>query len=291
VSGSRRGDVDRSLALLRQVDDQDALLESVCESAAAACGFDRVMLSRIEGQLWRPWRSYSRTIGDVERTFRNWIENMPLIRLDTVLAESALVIDRLPVLVHDVRSAGRVHGPMVRAAALTSYVAAPIVAGDRVIGLLHADFVARDVEPADRDLLWAFATGFGQVFERAVLLARIREQRIQVQHLMQTVAGVLDEIASAEVELARRGQTDITTNPSAPAVEQQAFHTTLTSREEEVLALMATGATNDRIAERLVIATGTVKSHVKQILRKLEVDNRAEAIAQYLKRYYGARAG
>jgi DNA-binding CsgD family transcriptional regulator len=227
----------------------------------------------------------------VERAFANWIEGVPQIRLDPALAESALVINRVPTLVDDVRSAGRVHGPLARAAGLTSYVAAPIVAGDRVIGLLHADLVGREVEPEDRDLLWAFATGFGQVFERAVLLARLREQRTQVMHLMKTVEGVLDELASAEVELARRGQIQATADVTAPAVVLRPFDSSLTAREEEVLSLMATGATNDRIAERLVIATGTVKSHVKQILRKLEVENRAEAIAVYLKHSYGAAAG
>ena len=38
-----------------------------------------------------------------------------------------------------------------------------------------------------------------------------------------------------------------------------------------------------RIAERLVISSDTVKSHVKHILRKLRAENRAEAIAQYLR--------
>ncbi|WP_141013653.1 response regulator transcription factor [Nocardioides sambongensis] len=52
---------------------------------------------------------------------------------------------------------------------------------------------------------------------------------------------------------------------------------------------MATGATNDRIAQALVIATGTVKSHVKQVLRKLRVENRAEAISQYLRLTIGSR--
>jgi DNA-binding NarL/FixJ family response regulator len=60
------------------------------------------------------------------------------------------------------------------------------------------------------------------------------------------------------------------------------FASVLTGREIEVLALMATGATNDRIADELVIANGTVKSHVKRILRKLCVENRAEAISRYL---------
>jgi LuxR family transcriptional regulator, regulator of acetate metabolism len=56
----------------------------------------------------------------------------------------------------------------------------------------------------------------------------------------------------------------------------------LTRREREVLELITSGATNLRIAEQLVLAEGTVKSHVKHILRKLRAGNRAEAVARYL---------
>jgi DNA-binding NarL/FixJ family response regulator len=58
----------------------------------------------------------------------------------------------------------------------------------------------------------------------------------------------------------------------------------LSRRELELLALIAQGATNAQIAERLVIAKTTVQSHVKSILRKLEVSNRTEAAARYLRR-------
>jgi DNA-binding NarL/FixJ family response regulator len=45
---------------------------------------------------------------------------------------------------------------------------------------------------------------------------------------------------------------------------------------------MASGATNNQIARELVVSEGTVKSHVKRILRKLHVNNRAGAVARYL---------
>jgi DNA-binding NarL/FixJ family response regulator len=45
---------------------------------------------------------------------------------------------------------------------------------------------------------------------------------------------------------------------------------------------MVSGATNAIIAGELVVSEGTVKSHVKRILRKLHVSNRAAAVARYM---------
>lgn len=52
----------------------------------------------------------------------------------------------------------------------------------------------------------------------------------------------------------------------------------LTSREGEVLLLLEEGLTNRQIAKRLYISEGTVKSHVHQILKKLKVRDRNEAV-------------
>ena len=51
----------------------------------------------------------------------------------------------------------------------------------------------------------------------------------------------------------------------------------LTRREREVAGLLAMRATNEQISERLGIAVGTVKTHVHNILEKLEVDGRSLA--------------
>ena len=95
----------------------------------------------------------------------------------------------------------------------------------------------------------------------------------------------MDSLSHAEVELVR--SADQRSSAGAAATLVLASHTPaidelLTTREREVIALLVTGQTNSAIAERLVISEGTVKSHVKQILRKLGAVNRSEVIARYL---------
>jgi DNA-binding NarL/FixJ family response regulator len=58
----------------------------------------------------------------------------------------------------------------------------------------------------------------------------------------------------------------------------QAPHVTLTSREMEVLQLMATAATYREIGEQLHISEETVRSHAKSILAKLDQPNRTQSV-------------
>ncbi|GAB3002800.1 LuxR C-terminal-related transcriptional regulator [Amycolatopsis acidiphila] len=278
----RRDALEAGLARLRKVSDPDELLARACEAVVESCGFDRVMLSRVEGSLWRPWKSFAVSNRDPERAFREWIRTLPEIRLDTLVLETEMVRRREPALVADPRHDPRVHQPLLQASRANSYVAAPLMPTGRVIGFLHADHESRPATTLDRDILGAFADAFGRIFERAVLLRRLREQREQVREAMRTVETVLADLADAEIDLADQAQAAL--RPArTPARSSATLESLLTSRELEVLALMATGATNNRIADELVIAEGTVKSHVKRILRKLCVDNRAEAISQYLR--------
>jgi two-component system response regulator NreC len=64
--------------------------------------------------------------------------------------------------------------------------------------------------------------------------------------------------------------------PSVPVDEGSK----LTHREQEVLSLVAQGASDLEIADKLVISIHTVKSHMRNILSKLHLNHRHEA-AQY----------
>lgn len=59
----------------------------------------------------------------------------------------------------------------------------------------------------------------------------------------------------------------------------------LTSRETEILQMVAAGNTNKQIGAQLYLAPGTVKNHLHNILKKLQLQNRAQATA------YAMRAG
>ena len=52
--------------------------------------------------------------------------------------------------------------------------------------------------------------------------------------------------------------------------------TILTPRETEVMRCVATGLSNHKIAEQLIVSEGTIKIHVHNIYRKLGINNRVD---------------
>jgi DNA-binding NarL/FixJ family response regulator len=72
----------------------------------------------------------------------------------------------------------------------------------------------------------------------------------------------------------------ITSKPSSiptKYIDQTAYIDPLTEREQEILALVAQGASNRQIAERLYLTEGTVKNYMSSILGKLGVRDRTQA--------------
>ncbi len=71
-------------------------------------------------------------------------------------------------------------------------------------------------------------------------------------------------------------------NRLSQPVEQQT-QSILSDREQEVLHMMAKGLNNREIGEQLYISEKTVKNHVSSILRKLDVNDRTQAVVQGVK--------
>jgi DNA-binding CsgD family transcriptional regulator len=175
---------------------------------------------------------------------------------------------------------------------LAAHVACPVVVGERVVAFLYAGRSdhADGVDALDRDALRWFAEGVAELYERAVLTGRLRAQRDHVRQLASSATAVMTELCESEIELHIATNDDGAVASTATTLfvaPERRLDSLLTRREMEVLALMAAGVSNAGIADRLVIAEGTVKSHVKHILRKLRAANRAEAVARYLHQYLG----
>lgn len=85
-------------------------------------------------------------------------------------------------------------------------------------------------------------------------------------------AKVLDKLSALMTE-GERDATGVAANTSS-----------LTSREKEILALLASGARNKDIADVLFISERTVKVHVTNLMQKLDANTRTEAVAKAIKR-------
>lgn len=106
-------------------------------------------------------------------------------------------------------------------------------------------YLLKDIEPKD---LFTFLDGVrrGEAPISGVLATKILQEFRQIEKNTPAAKSVLDE---------------------------------LTSREAEVLGLVANGATNREIATSLSITENTVKMHLRNILDKLHLDNRVQATA------------
>ena len=92
------------------------------------------------------------------------------------------------------------------------------------------------------------------------------------------------ETLLAAVRAVARGRTYIDPAISRQMLQAAGSAEVLTARETEVLRRVALGLSNKDIAAALAVGEETVKTHVTHVLAKLQVENRAQAIVQALKR-------
>lgn len=260
----------------------NALLQRAAEEACRVCGLDRAMIFRLDGSLLVAEVTYF--VGQeawAADCHAHALEHP--IELDAIRLETEMLRRRAAALVTDPMDDPRAWHPIVCKVQTAGYVVAPIMSGGQVIATLHGDthFSGRVVDAVDRDSVAAFATGLGYALERAMLVDRLHAQREAVRRLVHATEATVDEFCATELTLARTAPREPRPSP-APLPPDSRLRNLLTRREVEVLRHMAGGASNKDIANRLVITEATVKSHVKQVLRKLRAANRAQAVSMYL---------
>jgi LuxR family maltose regulon positive regulatory protein len=123
-----------------------------------------------------------------------------------------------------------------------------------------------------RALALAEPEGYVRVFvDAGEPMAELLRSALRQRMMPEYVSSLLGSFGSGA---GRDGATTVTGSRVKPMSEP------VTGRELEILGLLAAGASNKQIAEELVLVTGTVKAHLLNIYRKLDVHNRTQAVAR-----------
>jgi DNA-binding CsgD family transcriptional regulator len=271
-----------SLARLGRVESPAAMLRAA-PAEICGCGYERALVTFVEDGACRPAVLHDAVDarGAQERLERLAARAWTTASLPSL--ERTAIKGRTPLLV---TAPGRwdqkTEPGFGSELELGPHVIVAVVSGGETVALLHVS--GAGLETFDRDLVWTLAEGIGHAHERRVLVNRIVSLRAEVRRMTHSLDAVMNESAEAEIELASLAYDDDDAQSMATLVVLGGpdLRKSLTPREREVMELIALGFTNNAIAAELVVTTGTVKSHVKNILRKLRATNRAEAIARYI---------
>ena len=98
-------------------------------------------------------------------------------------------------------------------------------------------------------------------------------KNLNAEQLFDLIGGVV----RGEAAMTREMASGLLKSVARRTVEPDKGEEALTERELTVLRLMSTGASNQELAERLSISINTVKSHIRNILDKLQLENRTQA--------------
>ena len=139
----------------------------------------------------------------------------------------------------------------------------------------HINILALTVSENRADLLSAMKFG-----AKGYVLKNVEPEQLIQAVLHISLGGVIISPQMAEGLL-----NEFRVPPTGGASETQSVsETNISPREKEILQLLATGASNKQIADTLSISENTVKTHMQNIMEKLQLQNRSQAAAYAIKK-------
>jgi LuxR family transcriptional regulator, regulator of acetate metabolism len=265
--------VSEAVRRLGELGSTEGLLTRAAAELGAGSEFDRVLISEVaEGRLvpLAIWDGTDQAAADAALAE---LTEAP-IRLEYPLLEYEVARRRGHEVVVVAEARARTPVPLAQRLGWTSYAVAALAVGSTTIGLLHADAThsGRIMDVLDGEVVGRYAEELAGVLERAVLRHTLELHRAELSAAVQWMSTRVGRLEDAAGLVRPRGR-----GGDARLVES------LTARELDVLRLLARGHTNLAIATALVVREGTVKYHVKNILRKLGATNRADAVARFVR--------
>ena len=152
-----------------------------------------------------------------------------------------------------------------------TFLGVPLRVGHEVIGMVGVANNENGYAGDDERLLSTFANQIAVAIDNAMLHLRQQEMIARLQQFHQHMADAeREQLVALERERSVAAfRLDHTSNLQEPPP--------LNSSQREILRLMTTGLSNREIAGRIHLSENTVKSHIQEILRKMDVRNRVEA--------------
>jgi two-component system NarL family response regulator len=168
----------------------------------------------------------------------------------------------------------------------------------RLTGVLKPDVVLMDISMPDGGGIEAAAHIRASYPNTAVVILTASESDEDLYRAVQLgVSGylfkdldaeqlfeALTNIERNEAALTRETASRLLKCVAKRSVDPAQGEAVLTERERDVLRLVATGASNQEIADRLMISVNTAKSHIRNILEKLQLENRTQAASYAMNR-------
>ena len=261
---------------LGEVGSPAGILDRAADELGASSQFDRVLIGEVDGRS--PARAGDLGARGPPRRHRRrsrGCQRAP-ISLEYPLIEDEVVRRQGAEIVTAASAGTRTPAELRDALGWDAYVVAALTSEGTTIGLLHADAgtSGRALDELDREVAERYSEGLAGVFERAVLRDTLQRHREELQSAIHWMSARLTRLTG---DAAVDGAGVAASGLGLGAVNA------LTPRELDVLRLMARGRTNGAIATVLVVREGTVKYHVKNILRKLGATSRADAVARYVR--------
>jgi len=255
---------------LGEIGSPQGILDRAAEELGTSSEFDRVMLGEVRGDELYLRALWSQEDPAAAAAAREELRRAP-VRLEYPSIEDEVVRRPRTEIVRARAPRSRAARRLTEVLGWDGYVVTALVVQGKTVGLLHGSSGSPDeLDALDAEVAARYAEGLAGVFERAVLREMLQLHHHELRSGVEWMSARLGQLSTGTADLSGAGGAA----GSGPI-------DSLTARELDVLRLLARGRTNLEIAQQLVVREGTIKYHVKNILRKMGATSRADAVSRY----------